>query len=103
MLAVSGGRLVTMSTPWGKRGWWHHAWSDGGDDWERYEVPATACPRIPASFLAQERRALPHLWYASEYECEFVEPDDAVFTYESIQRAFDDGVPPLFPPASEAA
>src|SRR5215213_6349159 len=36
MLAVSGGRLVTMSTPWGKRGWWHEEWANGGDGWKRY-------------------------------------------------------------------
>lgn len=97
MLAVSGGRLVTMSTPWGKRGWWYQAWSEGGDDWQRFEIPATACPRISAEFLAAERRALPPLWFASEYECEFVEPDDAFFRYETIGRAFDDGLAPLFP------
>ncbi|HSH81232.1 MAG TPA: terminase family protein, partial [Herpetosiphonaceae bacterium] len=26
MLAVSGGRLVALSTPWGTRGWWYQAW-----------------------------------------------------------------------------
>jgi phage terminase large subunit-like protein len=31
MLAVSGGRTVAMSTPWGKRGWWWEAWEQGGD------------------------------------------------------------------------
>jgi phage terminase large subunit-like protein len=38
MIAVSGGRLIALSTPWGKRGWWHAEWSDGAG-WERYEVP----------------------------------------------------------------
>jgi hypothetical protein len=97
MLAVSGGRLVTMSTPWGKRGWWYQAWSEGGDDWQRFEIPASRCPRISAEFLEAERRAIPPTWFASEYECEFVEPDDAFFRYEDIARAFDDGLAPLFP------
>jgi hypothetical protein len=26
MLAVSGGTLVALSTPWGKRGWFYEAW-----------------------------------------------------------------------------
>jgi hypothetical protein len=97
MLAVSGGRLVTMSTPWGKRGWWYQAWSEGGDDWQRFEIPASRCPRISTEFLEAERRAIPPTWFASEYECEFVEPDDAFFRYEDIARAFDDGLAPLFP------
>ena len=33
MLAVSRGRLVAISTPWGTRGWWHEASRSG--DWER--------------------------------------------------------------------
>ncbi len=57
MLAVSGGRLICMSTPWGKRGWWHESWVSD-EAWERYEVPATQCPRIPQEFLEEERRVL---------------------------------------------
>jgi len=30
MLAVSGGRLVAPSTPWGKRGFWFREWTEGG-------------------------------------------------------------------------
>jgi len=68
MLAVTGGRLVTMSTPFGKRGWWWDAWETGGSSWERFEVPAIACPLISAAFLEEERCALPPMWFASEYE-----------------------------------
>jgi hypothetical protein len=96
MLAVSGGRLVTMSTPFGKRGWWWQAWSEGGADWTRYEIPATKCPRISPAFLAEERRALPPMWFASEYECQFVEPIDAFFRYRDIEAAASDDVRPLF-------
>lgn len=97
MLAVSGGRLVAMSTPWGKRGWWYQAWAEGGGDWERYEVPVTECPRISPEFVEQERRALPRLVFASEYLCEFVEPEDSAFSYDSIARAFRPELEPLFP------
>jgi hypothetical protein len=96
-LAVSGGRLIALSTPWGKRGWWYQAWSEGGPDWTRIEVPAAACPRISPAFLAQERRALPPMWFASEYECRFVEPEDAYFDHAAIAAAFTADVPRLFP------
>jgi hypothetical protein len=103
MLAVSGGRLITMSTPWGKRGWWYFAWSEGGDDWERFEVPWHDCPRIASSFIEQEKRTLPGLWFRSEYCCEFCEAEDALFSYDSIQQAFNSNVVPLFTDSEDVA
>jgi len=96
MLAVSGGRLVATSTPFGKRGWWFGAWSEGGKDWQRFEVPATSCPRISAAFLEQERRSLPPMWFRSEYLCEFVQPDDAYFDQDDVVAAVDSTIIPLF-------
>src|SRR5438045_3244400 len=55
MLAVSGGQLICMSTPWGKRGFFYDAWVNGGDDWRRIQAPAQLIPRIKPEFLAQER------------------------------------------------
>ena len=46
LLAVSGGRLICMSTPYGKRGFFFEAWTNGGADWQRIEVPARKVPRI---------------------------------------------------------
>ena len=71
MLAVSNGRLVCLSTPYGRRGFFHDAWARGGDDWKRIEVPAAQVPRITAEFLAQERRALGESWFRQEYCCSF--------------------------------
>src|SRR5215204_4618536 len=45
MLAVSGGALIMLSTPYGKRGVFYEEWTEG-KGWERYEVPAAECPRI---------------------------------------------------------
>src|SRR5215211_4360994 len=78
MLAVSGGGLMMLSTPHGKRGIFFEEWSQG-EGWERYEVPARECPRISASFLEEERRSLPRRVFDQEYHCAFVETDDAVF------------------------
>src|ERR671916_29160 len=46
MLAVSGGRLMMLTTPYGKRGVFFEEWSSG-EGWERYEVWAEECERIP--------------------------------------------------------
>jgi hypothetical protein len=95
MIAVSGGRLIALSTPWGKRGWWHAEWSDG-TGWERYEIPATQCPRIPTAFLDQERRSMGEHVFASEYRCQFVETEDQVFAYGDIAAAMSADIAPLF-------
>jgi hypothetical protein len=96
MLAVSGGRLIALSTPYGKRGWWHAAWTDGGDAWQRITATAADCPRIPASFLEEERRALPREWFAQEYECAFVDVIDAAFTADELAAVVTPAVTPLF-------
>jgi hypothetical protein len=95
MLAVSGGSLLMLSTPYGKRGVFYEEWT-GGVGWERYEVPASECPRIPPEFLEEERAALPLWVYRQEYECSFEETEDQVFTTEMVERAVTSEVKPLF-------
>jgi len=89
MLAVSGGRLIALSTPFGTRGWWYEAWRSA-DPWERFEVPAAECPRIPAAFLEEERRNLGEWWFRQEYCCEFLDAETAAFRSEDIERAFEE-------------
>ncbi len=95
MLAVSGGALMMLSTPYGKRGVFHHEWTEG-IGWERYRARARDCPRIPEAFLEEERRNMPAPWFRQEYECEFVETEDQVFAYDDVQAALDTDEEPLF-------
>ena len=96
MLATSAGSLLLMSTPFGKRGHFFEEWERGGDQWERVCVPATACPRIAPSFLAEERASLGEWWFRQEYLCEFVETVDQVFGFDIVSRAVTSEVKPLF-------
>jgi hypothetical protein len=106
MLAVTGGRLIAMSTPNGKRGWWYQAWaSEGpfpggvsnvkGRTWKRVLVTADQCPRITKAFLAEEHLALGDRLYRQEYFGEFLETVEQVFGADSITSAFSRGVEPL--------
>src|SRR5262249_37295005 len=70
MLAVSGGRLVALSTPWGRRGWFYEEWHSSRS-WERVKITADRCPRISAEFLEEERQALGERWWRQEYFCSF--------------------------------
>jgi hypothetical protein len=98
MLATSGGRLLMLSTPWGKRGVFYDAWISDG--WEHYEIPAYMCPRIPADFLEKERKEAPPFMFRQEYECSFEETEDQVFTEEMVDASVSSEIAPLFPSGS---
>ena len=96
MLAVSNGRHILMSTPFGKRGHFFEEWKDGGNEWERVMIPATECSRILPKFLEDEQRSLGGWWYRQEYQCEFIDPVDQVFPYDLVMGAISVEVKPLF-------
>jgi hypothetical protein len=96
MLARSRGRLVLLSTPLGKRGFFHQEWAEGGPGWERVQLTAGQCPHSSAAFLAEERRALGDRWFRQEYECSFEDAVGAVFAHADIHAALTGDVPPLF-------
>jgi hypothetical protein len=92
MLATSGGKLICLSTPCGKRGFFYNCWTKGGDDWQRFEVPASRIPRIPAAFLEEERRAHDRSWYLQEYCCSFESVEGLV--YPDFARCVVPQLPP---------
>jgi hypothetical protein len=95
MLAISRGRMVCLSTPWGKRGWFYKEWTQG-EHWQQVQITADQCPRISAAFLEEERRSLPALFYASEYLCSFEETVQQLFTTAEVLGALSPRVTPLW-------
>lgn len=95
MVSVSGGRLVLLSTPFGKLGFFHEVWAEGGADWWRVKITADQVPRISAEFLEQERRSLPDWVFRQEYFASFEETEDAVFSSWEIESMFSQHVEPL--------
>lgn len=90
MLAVSGGRYIMMSTPFGKRGHFFETWMNA-KNWEKYEVTADMCPRITKEHLQQELDdGMPRNFWLQEYYCQFMDTDDQIFSYDVVQSAFDD-------------
>jgi len=71
MLAASDGRLICLSTPYGRVGFFHDAWTSDTQDWERISVRAADVPHIKPEFLARERQIMLPATYAQEYNCEF--------------------------------
>jgi len=77
MLAVSGGRIILLSTPFGKRGHFFKEWDNS--EFERYDIPALDCPRITKEFLEEERKELGEFYFEQEYECKFIDIEGMVF------------------------
>ena len=78
MLAVSQGRLLALSTPFGQRGWFYEEWVGAGP-WQRIHIPWRQCPRITAEFIAEETRALGQSWVDQEYNGLFTAMEGLVF------------------------
>lgn len=97
MLAVSQGRMILLSTPFGKRGFFFREWSES-EVWKKIIITAWECPRIASAFLEEERLAFGEWWFRQEYLCEFSENVDAYFSHEEIEAAVSHDIKPLFAP-----
>lgn len=80
------GRIICLSTPYGKRGFFHEAWAAGGADWTR----------ITAVFLEKERRAVGESWFRQEYCCSFESLEGLV--YPDFKRCLGDSAPTSLAP-----
>jgi len=88
MLAVSGGKLVLLSTPFGTRGFYWEAWKNRAA-WDYYEINAEQCPRISPEFLEEERATIGDWFFQQEYLCQFMDAQNASFRSEDIARIVD--------------
>jgi len=96
MLITNAGRLCLMSTPKGKRGFYHQAWTATDADWERVAFKASDNPRLDPAELAEHRAILGQLGYEQEYENCFNEASGQLFTEASIAAAMNGDRAPIF-------
>jgi hypothetical protein len=89
MLAtVAHGRLIALTTPKGKRGWFYEQWAGGDPLWKRVKIVAQDCPRISPEFLAEQMKLLGPTRYAEEFECEFIDDETSAFSTSLIDAMF---------------
>lgn len=81
-------KLIAISTPFGKRGWFFDQW-EHGEYWEKHKITIHDCPRIDKQIIEENRKTLGERAYKQEYECEFNESIDAVFQEHFIAQLFD--------------
>lgn len=91
MLAISNGRLVLLSTPFGRRGFFCDIW-EGGEGWKKIRITADQCPRISKEFLEREKVTMPSWFFSQEYMCCFEESAAYIFDYDAVERAAKRGV-----------
>ncbi len=94
MLAVSRGGLWLLSTPGSQWGFFYDDWHRRDQSVARFSVPATECPRITREFLDEQRIKLGEKEFRREYLCEFVPPDEQMFTSGLVDGATDDEFEP---------
>jgi hypothetical protein len=100
MIAVSGGSMMLLSTPYAKRGFFYRVWAES-QRWLKIQVKAEQCPRLTPAFLEEERIELGDRFYQQEYGCAFLEAMGQLFSDAAIDAAFRDDIPPLFADATD--
>jgi hypothetical protein len=96
MLVSNQGRLLALSTPRGKAGFFYEKWISADPAWQRINAKASESPRISREALDEQRTSLGPRLYASEFENQFLDNVDQYFSSEAIEAAFSDDVAPLF-------
>jgi len=101
-VAVTGGRVVMISTPAGRVGKFYKLWADSLEmerrgetpDYQRIHASYEKCSRYTPGFIESERRSLGPYAFAQEYLAEFTASDQSVFNPYSIEKCFDLDEPP---------
>ncbi len=94
MLAVSNGKLVLASTPFGQRGFFYKRFLEP-THWKQVFITANQCDRITDEFIEEEIREHGIMWVRQEYYCEFVASEFQIFSHESVMRAISPDIPAL--------
>ena len=78
------GRVILLSTPQGKRGYFYACFGDDG--FRKWHVSALDCGRLDKGFLERERRRLTASQFAQEWLGEFVDDYQQFFKTELVRR-----------------
>jgi hypothetical protein len=105
MLATkANGRMLVLSTPGLKSGFYWEKWTHGGKSWHRIKATVEDCPRITQEFLDEERASMSEQHFRAEYFGQFLDADDMQWlSTDLIDSLADPSVRPLWPSRLEVA
>jgi hypothetical protein len=89
-LATTGGPLIVVGTPMDYQDPLYPIFEgDAAADpsWTRFRIPTRWCPRVPRSFLEEQRRLLGDMIYAREFEAQWSAPTSGMFDHALLQGA----------------
>ena len=89
-LIATQGEQVLLSTPRGKRGFFHEIWH-GAEDWQRMLVRSDEVGRIRPEDLGVFRSSMPEQFFRQEFFCEWLDTEGSLFSYDDIQAALAAG------------
>jgi cytochrome c-type biogenesis protein CcmE len=89
-LIATQGEQVLLSTPRGKRGFFHEIWH-GGDAWQRVMVRSDETPRIREEDLEVFRQTMPEQFFRQEFYCEFLDTEGGLFSFDDVEAALAAG------------
>ena len=89
-LIATQGEQVLLSTPRGKRGFFHELYHSA-DDWQRVTVRSDETPRIRPEDLDVFRRMMPEQFFRQEFFCEWLDTEGGLFSYEDVEAALAAG------------
>ena len=84
IISVSKGRVILLSTPQGKKGFFYKATRN--DNYSYIKVSARNCPRHTKEFLDQKQSEMSPVAFATEYLGEFIDDYNRKFTEEWIKK-----------------
>jgi cytochrome c-type biogenesis protein CcmE len=85
-LIATQGEQVLLSTPRGKRGFFHEIWH-GAEDWQRMMVRSDEVGRIRPEDLEVFRATMPEQFFQQEFYCEWLDTEGSLFSYHDIESA----------------
>ena len=88
-LIATQGEQVLLSTPRGKRGFFHEIWHGGpaADDWLRMMIRSDEVSRIRPEDLEGFRHTMPEQFFRQEFYCEWLDTEGGLFSYDDIEAA----------------
>jgi hypothetical protein len=91
MLAVSKGKIILLSTPFGKGGYFYDCFQD--PSFKTFHVSSEDCPRVDKEYLEQQKKRMTNLAYAQEYLGEFIDELMQFFPTKLIKKCMTRKVP----------